>query len=209
MLLKLQHQNYDVVWWAGAGVVLSVVVYALFFLAWCGFMSSSIFSCIISWWKCAKAGTCEEEPFEFFTWCTLESSRGTKNGIYSCTGLLYFHSGIWFHSWQDWERAPLDIRLCHYPTWAITGCRSIWITLNYFHSNFFHFSLFTKYAVDIKPQHTTQYKIAQQNTPPPVPAFSIMLGKYHHNITLKGTVAIFIMDVRNLLDQYLLYWDCE
>ena len=42
-----------------------------------------------------EAGTCEEGPLESLTWCTLESSRG-KNGLHSCTGLLYFDSGIFF-----------------------------------------------------------------------------------------------------------------
>ena len=110
--------------------------------------------------RVVEAGTCEEGPLKLFTWCTLESSRG-KNGIYSCTGLLYFDSGIWFHSWQDWERAPLDIRWCHYPTWAITGCRSIWIPLNYFRSNFFPFLIIHK----IRSRHqTTTHNTIQHST---------------------------------------------
>ena len=73
---------------------------------WCGVISGGVVLCarlfslalfheesVPKLQHVVEAGTCEEGPFEIFTWCTLESSRG-KNGIYSCTELLYFDSEI-------------------------------------------------------------------------------------------------------------------
>ena len=140
------------------GVTIGVVLCArLFFLAF--FHDESV----PKLQRVVEAGTCEEGLLEILTWCTLESSRG-KNGIHSCTGLLYkLFSNILileFFSFLIGLRARtighLFLSLSH------LGHNRMPIHLNYFRSIFFPFLIIHK--IRSRHQNTTHNTIQHSTT---------------------------------------------